>query len=321
MPILEFHRVVFRALLIFIAVHPSQVFSSPSMNGFDLTDALVDTSKILSGGPEKDGIPALTRPDFITPAEAAYLEPDDRILGIRINGISKAYPIAVLNWHEIVNDQIGDSHFAITYCPLCGTGVAFSAEVSGKNLEFGVSGLLYNSDVLLYDRESDSLWSQIIRKAVSGKYKGQSLTLLPVVHSSWEKWQTTHKDTLVLSDKTGYARDYQRNPYADYEKSRDLYFQVTNKAPDWFHPKERILGIELEGRFKAYPFSELDKAGQSRITDEFAGQSFTLQWDKQHQQVSVSDASGNPVAGIEGFWFAWFAFHPETEVFRAEKNN
>ena len=321
MPIIKSHRIVFHALLIFIVAHTSQVFSNPSMNGFDLTDALVDTSKILSGGPEKDGIPALTRPAFITATEAAYLKPNDRILGIRINGISKAYPISILNWHEIVNDQIGDSHFAITYCPLCGTGVAFSAEVSGKKLEFGVSGLLYNSDVLLYDRESDSLWSQIMGKAVSGKYKGQSLTLLPVEHTSWEKWQTTHTDTLVLSDKTGYARNYQRNPYADYEKSRDLYFQVTSKAPDWFHPKERILGIEYEGRFKAYPFSELDKTGQSRITDEFAGRSFTLQWDKQHQQVSVMDASANPVAGIEGFWFAWFAFHPETEVFRAEKNN
>ena len=310
--------VPFTIILVVLAIKLSYAFVF-APNGFDLSGALIDTKKILSGGPEKDGIPALTRPDFINTQQASYLKPEDRVLGIEINGISKAYPISILNWHEIVNDQINNEQFAVTYCPLCGTGVAFSAQVSGKTLEFGVSGLIYNSDVLLYDKATESLWSQIMRMAVSGEFKGEKLTLLPITHTSWQQWTITHPDTLVMSNETGYARDYQRNPYAGYEKSRNLYFQVTNRAPDWFHPKERTLGIEVDGVFKAYPFSELDKTGQSTIIDQFAGQTFSIDWKKSSQQVSITDASGNAVAGIEGFWFAWFTFHPETEVFRAKK--
>lgn len=303
-------------LLITLVNSPALAFVF-APNGFDLSGALIDTTKILSGGPEKDGIPALTQPAFIKAGQAYYLKPDDRVLGIEIEGVSKAYPISILNWHEIVNDRIGKQNFAITYCPLCGTGVAFSAEVAGETLEFGVSGLLYNSDVLLYDRETDSLWSQIMRKSVSGKFKGEKLKLLPITHTSWQQWKSSHPQSLVLSDNTGYSRDYKRNPYAGYEKSRNLYFQVANKAPDWFHPKERTLGIELEGQFKAYTFSEIDKTSKNTIQDEFAGKLLTLHWDKPNQQLNVTDQSGKDIAGIEGFWFAWFAFHPETEVYRA----
>ncbi|MBT4449463.1 MAG: DUF3179 domain-containing protein [Gammaproteobacteria bacterium] len=288
-------------------------------NGFDLSNSILDTDKILAGGPAKDGIPAIDQPTFIAPKEAVYLKPTDRILGIQLNGISKAYPIAILNWHEIVNDEINNSQFSITYCPLCGTGVAFSSVVKDKILNFGVSGLLYNSDVLLYDRQTESLWSQIKSQAISGELVGQKLTRLPITHTSWSNWLKTHPETLVMSDKTGFSRDYTRDPYSGYESSRATYFQVTHKAPDYYHPKERVLGLEVNNSYKAYPFSEIDKAHSTVIKDNFAGQVFNIHWDKNNQQASITDSSGKEMLAIEGFWFAWFAFHPETEVFKSSR--
>jgi hypothetical protein len=119
-----------------------------------------------------------------------------------------------------------------------------------------------------------------------------------------------------MSDQTGYARDYRRNPYAGYEESRALYFEVSHQAPEYFHPKQRVLGLELDGQFKAYPLSEIDKAGKPLIQDRFGGQLFTIHWDKNNQQASITDTAGNLVPTIEGFWFAWFTFHPDTEVYR-----
>ena len=290
-------------------------FAAP-YNGFDLSNSLIDKSLILAGGPAKNGIPAIDNPLFISPQDATYLNPSDRILGIQINNVSKAYPIAILNWHEIVNDEIKGSQFSITYCPLCGTGVAFSSRVNDKTLNFGVSGLLYNSDVLLYDRQTESLWSQIKSMAISGELQGEKLQKLPITHTSWSNWLKTHPETTVLSDKTGYARDYSRDPYSGYEKSKATYFQVTHKAPDYFHPKERVLGLEINNQFKAYPFSEIDKASSTLLTDSFAGQNVNIHWDKNNQQASITDSTGKEMLAIEGFWFAWFAFHPETEVFK-----
>lgn len=292
-------------------------FAAPH-NGFDLSDSLIDSHQILAGGPPKDGIPSIDKPKFIIATEADFLRDEDRILGIDLNDTRKAYPISILNWHEIVNDEIGGEHFAITYCPLCGTGVAFSSGVDGEQLEFGVSGLLYNSDVLLYDRQSNSLWSQIKSEAISGPFRGRKLTRLPVTHTSWADWKNSHPKTLVLSTDTGYSRDYTRNPYQGYEKSRALYFQVSDKAPDTYHPKERVLGLEINGRFKAYPFSEIDRAGRDQISDEFAGKKITIHWDGGNQRATIKDNLGRQLPAIEGFWFAWFAFHPQTDVFRLE---
>jgi hypothetical protein len=130
-------------------------------NAFDLRRSLVPADEIHAGGPPRDGIPALTDPKFIPAAQADFLADEDRILGLNLGGEARVYLIAILNWHEIVNDRIGERAVAVTYCPLCGTGIVFDAQVDGRPMEFGVSGLLYNSDVLLYDRSTESLWSQI----------------------------------------------------------------------------------------------------------------------------------------------------------------
>ena len=290
------------------------VLAAPK-NGFDVTNAIVPVDEILAGGPPKDGIPALTDPEMMRVDEASYLSPEDRVIGITLNGESRAYPISILNWHEIVNDEIKGERYAVTYCPLCGTGVAFSSTVAGQQTDFGVSGLLYNSDVLLYDRNTESLWSQIMGQSVAGKLVGEKLTPLPITHTTWQDWAQKHPDTLVLSDYTGFSRDYDRNPYAGYEQSRRLYFAVNNQAPDTYHPKERVVGLDVDGVYKAYPLVELEKNGQPQFTDTINDKMFTIKWDSINRSVSILDSSGSNIPSIEGFWFAWFAFHPETEVF------
>ena len=286
-------------------------------NGFDVSNALIDVDEILSGGPKKDGIPAIHKPKFVAAKHVDFLTPSERVLGLVIAGVAKAYPVKILNWHEIVNDRIRGNAFVVTYCPLCGTGVAFWSNIRGLNLKFGVSGLLYNSDVLFYDRQTESLWSQIAAKAVSGKLAGTELQQLVLAHTTWSDWLEQHPRTLVLSTKTGYLRSYNINPYAGYEQSRKLYFQVNHKAPKTYHPKERVLGLNASGIYKAYPFMELNKHGMSQFVDVVNEQSFTILWDQEHQSGRIMDSDNTEVPLMQAFWFAWFGFHPETEVFQA----
>jgi len=301
-----------RILLAVISLMVSVANSATVLNGFDIKGSLIPESEIQHGGPPRDGIPAISNPKHIPSSEAGWLESDDRVIGIEIDGQRRAYPIRILDHHEIVNDRIGDQAFAITYCPLCGTGVAFDAMVAGEVREFGVSGLLYNSDVLLYDRQTESLWSQIQSKAVSGPLKGKRLTRIPIQHTTWEAW-LGRGDSLVLSRDTGYRRDYSRSPYGSYASDADLYFPVNARSAR-YHPKERVLGIEIGARFKAYPFAELARV-ESPWKDSFAGQDLVVMFDAETRSGEIRDASGKPLPSINAFWFAWYAFHPETEVF------
>ena len=307
--------ILISVLIAIIVIQLSKI--ATSNNGFDLSNAVIPSEQIMQGGPPKDGIPAISNPKLVSADQAIHVSAKDRIVGITIKGVSRAYPISILNWHEIVNDEINGQHFAITYCPLCGTAVAFDANIDGKVTEFGVSGLLYNSDVLLYDRNTESLWSQISSSAVTGELVGTSLKRIPISHTTWQDWRNKHPDTLVLSDDTGYSRDYARNPYAGYEKSRSLFFAVSNRAPDTYHPKELVVGLEDNGVYKAYPFIELEKNGKPSFSDSINGKNITINWDNDNRSVNIFDSNGEEIAGIQGFWFAWFAFHPDTEVFRA----
>ncbi len=304
---------------IFLLIFSSLLFSTvhaENINGFELSDALIPSTQIFSGGPDKDGIPSIDNPKFIRVRDAGFLKNEDRVLGITINGISKAYPISILNWHEIVNDSIGKVFFAITYCPLCGTGMAFDSRINGQVLSFGVSGLLYNSDVLLYDRETESLWSQLLSIAVTGKHKGRGLKMIPLKHTTWADWKRHHPSTLVLSKNTGYWRSYDRDPYSGYAQSNRLYFPVFNKAPKKYHPKEKVLGLVSGTTYKAYPFIELNKRNKEIIIDAVDGKSFAIHWNKKDQSGYVTDEAGVIVPVVQSYWFAWYAFHPETEVYK-----
>ncbi|HIP94794.1 MAG TPA: DUF3179 domain-containing protein [Leucothrix sp.] len=293
----------------------SQLFAAPLKNGFDLANSTIPVSQILSGGPPRDGIPSIDKPNFINARNAAYLKPEDRILGITIKGESRAYPIRILNWHEIVNDKVKGEPIAVTFCPLCGSGIVYSANINGKAHQFGVSGLLYNSDVLLYDRQTNSLWSQILSKAISGKQVNKALTIIPTAHTSWAAWKKKYPDTKVLSTKTGFNRNYSRTPYGSYTKNGTLYFPLAFKSKK-YHPKERVIGISINGKHKVYPFSELAKTKRTTLIDNFAGKKLNIEFDVANRDGLIRGASGKILPSINTFWFAWYAFHPKTAIFK-----
>jgi hypothetical protein len=292
-----------------------QLVVSDSAVALDLSNLSVPADEILSGGPPKDGIPALTDPEAVPAAEASFLQPSDRVLGVPLGGHSRAYPIRILNWHEVVNDRVGGSAIVVTYCPLCGTGMVFRAEAKGKRLYFGVSGLLYNSDVLLYDRETESLWSQLGMKAISGTCAGDTLEWLTVEHTTWKHWVRQHPNTDVLSLQTGYRRDYDRNPYADYDRSDRLLFPVANQD-DRLPRKAWVVGVLRGKQAKAYPFRVLEK--NPAITDEVNGEKISVLFNPEVRSARVVDARGDPIPSVQAYWFAWFAFHPDTALYSAD---
>lgn len=282
-------------------------------NGFELSGALVPADEVMQGGPPKDGIPAIDRPKFVKAADARFLKPSDRVLGVSRGGIAKAYPVRILNWHEIVNDSFGAQPIVVTFCPLCGTGMAYLSQAGGKVLGFGVSGLLYNSDVLLYDRQTDSLWSQILSQAVSGPLQGMRLTAVALSHTSWSDWRKRHPDTLVLSTETGFARDYARDPYEGYAQNPALIFPVKGESAR-YHPKEQVIGVEVNGKFKAYAFVELSRS-RGEIADTIGGKNIVVRFNPEHRSGAVYDQAGKEIPSVIAFWFAWYAFHHDTEVF------
>lgn len=290
-----------------------------AFNGFDITNVSVPTQAIQRGGPPRDGIPAIDHPKFV-PAKQARLGVNERVLGVALHGLARAYPVRILNWHEVVNDQFGAQAVVVTYCPLCGTGMAFDAPLGtvgkGGNT-LGVSGLLYNSDVLLYDRATRSLWSQLMQSAISGPLKGERLRSVALTHTSWGDWRQRHPNTEVLSTDTGFARDYSHDPYAGYERVQQLVFDVQHRDAR-FELKEWVLGIEVGDIHMAYPFSVLSRRvdANGELVDFVAGQRLRIRYDRRHGTAEAFDAQGQPWPGTMAFWFAWVAFHPRTEVLR-----
>jgi hypothetical protein len=309
-------NVLGRGVLTAALLAAATVAAAETLNGFDVKDLSVDRALVQRGGPPRDGIPALTDPAFIA-AEQAGLKGDDRVIGVAYNGVAKAYPLTIMNWHEVVNDQFGERAVVVTYCPLCFTGMAFFAEREGRRQTFGVSGLLYNSDVLLYDHATDSLWSQLARRAVSGPLNGTELSLLPTHNTTWAEWSRRYPDSLVLSRDTGYRRDYQRDPYLEYAASPELMFPVAFRAQG-FHPKELVLGLSLGEIHRAYPVSELLRASLP-VEETVAGQTLRVEYDDVHQSGRILDGEGTELSAVMAYWFAWFAFHPQTEIYRAPR--
>ena len=283
------------------------------LNGFDLEGATIPEEEVFKGGPPKDGIPSIDKPSFVIAEDSTQLKDSDLVLGITLNGVSKAYPLPIMNWHEIVNDQFGHLPVVVTFCPLCGSGMAFESTIDGRHLTFGVSGLLYNSDVLLYDRETESLWSQLKSSAVTGFYKTTQLTPVLMQHTTWAHWRTQYPNTLVLSFDTGFSRNYSRNPYENYENIEQTYFPVKFRAKG-LHPKEKVIGLTINGKAKAWPLIELRKAG-SVVKDNVGGQSVTVRFNEKYESAHIVNNQGKALSSVTLFWFAWAAFHPETELF------
>jgi hypothetical protein len=284
---------------------------------FDLRRTTIPRAEIFPGGPPKDGIPALTNPAFLAADAAKYLRPGDRVAGVVVEGEARAYPLRILTWHEVVNDSFGGVLVAVTYCPLCDSVAVFDRRTLDGMKEFGVSGLLYNSNVLVYDRRGkpEALWSQLKARAVSGPRADQTLKPLPVELTTWADWRERHPGSKVLSTRTGFSRDYRKDPYAGYFGSPGLMFPV-RPLSDRFPEKTKVLGVWTEdGTAKAYPLSTFAPLTESRdLQDEVGGGKLTLRFDAGSNSLRVVDADQG-LHWIYALWFAWYAFHPDTMVY------
>ncbi len=289
---------------------------TPILAGFDLSRHSIPIEDIVSGGPPKDGIPAIIAPRMIRASEAGYLRDTDRVIGVERGGEARAYPLAILNWHEVANDRIGDTPIAVTYCPLTRTSLVYQRRHRGSELEFGVSGRLYQSNLLMYDKATESLWSQITAEAVTGPKLGARLAQVPSVETSWGQWRALHPGTLVLSSDTGHRRDYTVNPYEAYEESQTLIFPV-DRRDDRLTAKDFVLGLTDGRESLALPTRLLtDEPPPLAVT--LGSTRFLVSYDRESQSVRVA-RDGVPAAFFTGYWFAWASFHPETKLWRDAK--
>ncbi|RMF89491.1 MAG: DUF3179 domain-containing protein [Planctomycetota bacterium] len=313
-----FLRALLTTCLLTAVTAGERSFAQPNArarSGFDLQRLTIPLQEIRSGGPPKDGIPAITNPRTVPAARAKYLTSSDRVIGVVLKGQARAYPLRILNQHEIVNDRLGGVPIAVTYCPLCDSAVVFDRRTPLGELEFGVSGLLYNSNVLMYDRQKQRLWSQMAMQGVSGDAAGVKLRVIPFETTTWSDWRNRHPEGDVLSDRTGFNRNYQADPYAGYARTDRLWFPVRpldRRLP----PKTRVLGVIVGEKARAYPIAAFGKSKQVR-DESLAGKHFRIEIDGKNGIARVVEADDD-VQWAYTYWFAWYAFHPNTEIVRNE---
>jgi hypothetical protein len=217
------------------------------------TNWTIPRTEVVDGGPGQDGIPSIDRPFFspIDSPEFDFLREDDYVVGVLIDGVHRAYPHPILNYHEVVNDQVGTEDFVLSYCPLTGTALAWDVDDASLRPEFGVSGLLYNSNLILYDRDTGSHWSQMLERSVRGSRVNEPAERIQVIETTWETWKAMYPDSEVLSTETGHERDYFAYPYATYRWDDRLLFPVSN-LDNRLHPKLRVIGIKSGAVSKVY---------------------------------------------------------------------
>ncbi len=241
----------------------------------DRSKALIPLDEVVSGGPPPDGIPAIDRPVFVAPGAAdTWLKLSEPVLALQVKGDARAYPLQVLIWHEIVNDTVGGRPVAVTYCPLCNSGLVFDRVVDGRPLDFGTSGKLYRSDLLMYDRQTHSLWAQIEGRAVVGERAGTRLARIPANTIAYGDFKAAYPAGRVLSRDTGHARSYGMNPYPAYDRPDSIPFLFQGQPDRRRPPKERIVGVTVGGSPRAYPWPTL--AARRVIHDTLGGEHLVI---------------------------------------------
>jgi len=235
------------------------VVTESGINSAEDVHWLIPENEVMDGGPGKDGIAALTNPDFVKISEISILSEKDLVVGIKIGDQIRALPHAILDWHEIVNGQLNSIPYTLSYCPLTGSALGWRPQPDAANKTYGVSGLLYNSNLILYDRETESYWSQMLMQCVHGSLIGEKAGLFRVIETTWKTWKAMYPDALVLSFDTGYFRDYTQYPYGDYKTSDRLIFAARN--PDnRLSKKERVFGVIDGNVSKVYPISRFPES-------------------------------------------------------------
>ena len=272
----------------------------------DFSRHTVPLAQFRSGGPGKDGIPAIERPRFRSTV-ATKLDEDEPVIELVVRGRARAYPLEIMVWHELVNDTVAGRPIVVTFCPLCHTALAFDRRLDGNVLSFGTTGNLRNSDLVMYDRQTESWWQQFGGAGVVGRHAGRRLERVPARIVSWGDFRLAHPRALVLSRDTGYSRDYGRDPYPGYDDvDSPPYFQVANSDDRRLAPKERVVFVEVGRDAFAVPRTVLAR-GPVRIGP--------LAMRLRGSRVDVRLA-GRPVPFDEPFWFAVAAFRPDVQIVR-----
>ncbi|MEW6029670.1 MAG: DUF3179 domain-containing protein [Chloroflexota bacterium] len=243
----------------------------------DFSKHSVPYSEILSGGPPKDGIPAIDAPKFQSVSEAdEWLEDREPVVFIQVADEAKAYPIQILMWHEIVNDTVGGEPLLVSFCPLCNTAIAFKRTFAGTVLDFGTTGRLRYSNLIMYDRQTETWWQQATGDAIAGEHTGAQLEFYPAAIISWADFKAQHPDGKVLSRDTGFSRDYGRNPYFGYDDINQSPFLFDGATPDQLPPMARVLTVDLNGKVVAYPYDVLEEVNV--VNDTVDAQPVVIFW-------------------------------------------
>lgn len=236
----------------------------------DFSKRTVELADIRFGGPPKDGIPAIDRPRFDTASQArAWLSPQEPVIVLRIGRAARAYPLQILMYHEIVNDVLAGMPVAVTFCPLCNASIVFDRRVGGRILDFGTTGRLRKSDLVMYDRQTESWWQQFTGEAIVGMLAGTRLKTLTAEVVAFEDFLAAHPAGEVLSRRTGHQRPYGRNPYRGYDRVGQNPFLFDDPVDRRLPAMERVLAVELGGRTRLHPFAQLEK--QAVLNETLAG--------------------------------------------------
>lgn len=274
---MRFVCVIGRCLLLaaVLSVLAAAVFAETRWRGewprTDFTRHTVALDEIESGGPPRDGIPAIDRPRFVAPVEAeGWLDPREPVIALELNGEARAYPLQILMFHEIVNDTVGGRPLTVTFCPLCNASIVFERRLDGRVLDFGTTGKLRKSDLVMYDRQSESWWQQFTGKGIVGHHAGATLMQLPSTIASFAEFRKAYPQGKVLSRETGYTRPYGHNPYRGYDRVGDRPFLFHDPVDPRLPAMERVLGVTRGGRVRLYPLGALKS--RPVINDEIGGE-------------------------------------------------
>ena len=282
----------------------------------------VPLDSIAIGCPRQDCIPSIDDPQFESVSDTGEFLADDEIgIAFSFDGIDRFYPFKILVVHELVNDVFNGERKLISYCPLCFSGVVFDPLVNGERVEFGVSGKLWNSNVVMYDRKTETYWSQILGRAIVGDHAGEDLPILPSDMVRFGEWKKAFPQGEVLSQDTGIYDSYGFDPYGDYYTDNTNLFRHALDNPDGdprLANKEFVLGIELDGQAKAFHPPAVERVGS--VTEEFAGRQITAEFDEALRVVRLyeenSDGTRERLNPLPNFWFSWVSTFPDTELYK-----
>ncbi|MBT8381485.1 MAG: DUF3179 domain-containing protein [Ignavibacteriaceae bacterium] len=330
---------------------------------------IIDLRELIPGGPPKDGIPAIFKPNYENQADASiWLDDKEPVIAVEINNEARAYPLSILIWHEIANDLLGSAPIVVTFCPLCYSALVYDRRILGMQPYFGVSGLLRNSDLVMYDNVSESFWQQFTGEAIVGEMVGNKLSQIPSQIISFRQFKDAYPNGSILSKETGHQKEYGKNPYVGYDDINQKPFLFKGDLDERLPPNEKVIAVKDENNYKAYPYSITsvkkainDKIGTTNIV-VFHGDGAVSALDKniisESKEVGstgvfnpmvdkkiltfkykggffIDNETGSKwnIAGIavsgqlkgkqlqriphgDYFAFAWFAFMPDTEVYK-----